>query len=255
MNISIQLQDEDKILISRINDMIKFCNEKHSVKYTHFLDERQKQITLSYLKKEHFNNYLFYGGYDCSERCVLGMFPEYVEKSLEDFPITALSFKYREEDKLSHRDFLGALMSRQVKRSMLGDIVVNKGNAVVFVYNTVCDPILSEINKIGSVGVNVSIDKNPAIVKSERFSEITGTVSSLRLDSIVSLALRLSREKASQLIKSVGVDVNFELKNSVDFQLNEGDRFSMRGYGKFMLFSVNGKTKKDRIHICIKKYI
>ena len=31
-------------------------------------------------EKEHFNNYLFYGGYDCSERCVLGMFTEYVEK-------------------------------------------------------------------------------------------------------------------------------------------------------------------------------
>jgi RNA-binding protein YlmH len=255
MNVGIHLHDEDNILISRINDMIKSCNEKHSVKYTNFLDERQKHLVLSYLKKEHFDNYLFYGGYENAERCILGMFPEYFEKSIENFPIIALSFKYRKEDVLSHRDFLGALMSRQIKRSMLGDIIVNNGNTVVFVYNTVSEAILCETSKIGSVGVNISIDKNPVIIKNEKFSEITGTVSSLRLDSVLSLALRLSREKASQLIKNIGVNVNFEQKNAVDFQLNVGDKFSVRRYGKFVLFSVNGRTKKDRIHICIKKYI
>lgn len=255
MNTNVHLHDEDKNLISRLSDMIKFCNEKNIIKYSHFFDERQQQIVMSYLKKENFENYLLYGGYENAERCVLGLFPQYSEKSTANFPITPLSFKYRKEDILSHRDFLGALMSKQIKRSMLGDIIINDGSAVVFVYNTVSSAILIETEKIGSVGVNVSTDDNPIIEKIENFSEITGTVSSLRLDSIISLSLRLSREKAVQLIKNTGVGVNFELKYSPDFHINEGDKFSVKGYGKFILSSVNGRTKKDRIYICIKKYI
>lgn len=255
MNTNVHLHDEDKNLISRLSDMIKFCNEKNIIKYSHFFDERQKQIVMSYLKKENFENYLLYGGYENAERCVLGLFPKYAEKSTTNFPITALSFKYRKEDILSHRDFLGALMSKQIKRSMLGDIIINDGSAVVFVYNTVSSAILIETEKIGSVGVNVSTDDNPIIEKIENFSEITGTVSSLRLDSVISLSLRLSREKAVQLIKNIGVGVNCELKNSPDFHVSEGDKYSVKGYGKFLLLSVNGRTKKDRIYICIKKYI
>ena len=103
--------------------------------------------------------------------------------------------------------------------------------------------------------MNVSVEINPTVQKNESFGEISGTVASLRLDSIISLAVGISREKAAQLIRNTGVDVNYEKKYSVDFQLQEGDKFSLRGYGKFIVYSVNGRTRKDRIHLCIKNYL
>ena len=89
----------------------------------------------------------------------------------------------------------------------------------------------------------------------DEFSEITGTVSSLRIDCITSLVTKQSREKSALHIKSVGADVNYKKVFSPDTQLKAGDIFSIRGFGKFILFSIGGVTKKNRIHVCIKKYI
>ena len=58
-----QLQDEDKIFISRLYDMMESCCEKYNVRYTHFLDSRQQMLALSFLNRESFKNFIFYGGY------------------------------------------------------------------------------------------------------------------------------------------------------------------------------------------------
>lgn len=44
-------------------------------------------------------------------------------------------------------------------------------------------------------------------------------------------------------------------KNSPKILLEEGCTFSVRGYGKFKLLSVDGTTKKDRIHITLNKFV
>lgn len=249
-----ELNDDDKQIVSRVLDFVKLCLEKSVVKFTGFLDLRQQKLVLSVLNKEHFTRYKFYGGYQNAERKVLCIYGEYCEVNDDDFCFDCLEFTYREADKLSHRDFLGCFMNRQIRREMIGDIVVNEGKTYAFIYNTVSSVIESEIKKVGSVGVEIAEVVNPVIEKTECFEEIKGTVPSQRLDAVLSLALRLSREKVSQLIKSVGIEVNYDKKFENSFLISEGDVFSARGYGKFILYSVDGKTKKDRIHITIKKY-
>lgn len=248
-----KLSEEDRILASHIADMMNICEKSYCPKFSGFLDERQAVLVQSVLNERRFGRYSFYGGYENASRKVLGVFPEYCED--ERFPVSALTFKYRENDKLSHRDFLGAFMSKQIKREMLGDIVVGKGTATAFVYDTVKDVLLSEITKIGSVGVKVEEDNAPDLHIEQEFTEKNGSVSSLRLDSVLALAAGISRGKASGLIKGGGVSVNYSVVESVSYSLETGDVFSVRGFGKFILFSVNGKTKKDRFHITVKKYI
>ncbi len=244
--------DEDRVLISHILDMIEICEKSYQPKFSFFLDERQSALAEKVMIEQKCDNYKLFGGYDNASRKILAIFPPYCDE--EQYPISALSVKYREADKLTHRDFLGVFMSRQIKRNMLGDIVVGKGNATVFVYNTVKDVLLSEINKIGSVGVKITETENVDIQVEQNFIEKTGIVSSMRLDGIVSVAAGLSRDKASSLIKGGNVTVMYNVIEAPSFQLNEGDIFSVRGSGKYLLYSVNGKTKKDRIHITIKKY-
>ncbi len=247
------LTDEDNILVSHIKDMVRICEKTRKPRFSAFLDERQILIAENAVKSLGFENYSFFGGYEGASRKVLGVFPEYYDGG-EDFPIAVLNFSYRSADKLSHRDFLGAFMSRQIKRDMLGDIVVSEGNTAAFVYETVKQTLLSEIDKVGSAGVKVS-EGNASDVKAEQsFTEKNGTVSSLRLDSVVSLAAGISRGKAVTLIKGGYVSVMYNVADSPSFMLSEGDIFSVRGAGKFILASVNGTTKKDRIHITVKKY-
>ena len=248
-----KLPEEDRILVSHILDMISICEKSYQPKFSYFLDERQVILAENVMIEQKYENYKLYGGYENASRKVLGVFPPYWDDE-DIFPITALTFKYRENDKLTHRDFLGVFMSRQIKRNMLGDIVVGNGKAVAFVYDTVKTVLMSEINKIGSVGVKISEDNICDLQAEQSFIEKSGTVSSLRLDSIVSLAAGISREKSANLIKGGNVSVMYNIVESSSYQMNEGNIFSVRGFGKFVLHSVNGKTKKDRIHITLKKY-
>lgn len=248
-----KLPEDDRILVSHILDMIEICERSYQPKFSFFLDERQVLLAENVMQEQHYELYSFFGGYDNASRKILGIFPPYWD-SEESFPVTALSIKYRESDKLTHRDFLGVFMSKQIKRNMLGDIVVGKGITTVFVYNTVKDMLLSEISKIGSVGVKISETESLDFQVEQSFTEKTGTVSSMRLDSVVSVASGLSREKSANLIKGGNVTVMYNVVETPSYQMSEGEIFSVRGSGKFILFSVNGKTKKDRIHITIKKY-
>ena len=247
-----KLPEDDRILVSHILDMIEICEKSYQPKFSFFLDERQSLLAENVMIEQKYENYKLFGGYDNASRKILAIFPPYCDD--EQYPITALSIKYRESDKLTHRDFLGVFMAHQIKRNMLGDIVVGKGITTVFVYSTVKDMLISEINKIGSVGVKITETDSVDIQIEQSFIEKTGTVSSLRLDSIVSVASGLSRDKSASLIKGGSVTVMYNVIESPSHQLNEGDIFSVRGSGKYILFSVNGKTKKDRIHITIKKY-
>ena len=114
-----------------------------------------------------FFSWQLYGGFQEAERKVAGFFPDYVEidEQLPSlFPLEPLTARFREQDKLSHRDFLGSLMGLRISREMIGDILVGNGFAVFFVLNQAVPPILNEMKKVvcrslhipGSTGIRSS---------------------------------------------------------------------------------------------------
>ena len=249
------LPGDDKILAAKVLDMLDAVEQKYLIKFSFFLDEHQCKVAQDILASVSFSDFLFYGGFEHAKRKVLAVFPQGALPALEDFPIQPLEFLYRKSDVLTHRDFLGALLSHQIKREVLGDILVDEGKTVVFVYNTVGDTLVREISKIGSAGVKLRVAQSKTFSVQERFEEINGTVASLRSDCILSLATKLSREKAALLIKSIGVDINYEKSFSVSTLFKENDVFSLRGYGKYILTEIGGTSKKGKIYVRINKYI
>lgn len=248
------LSDEDTILVRRISDWISISQNKFFARFSFFLDERQQTLAESYLKSLSFDDYVFYGGHEDAQRKILGIFPQY-QKSKDDFPVRVLYFTFRECDEISHRDVLGSLMSLQIKRESVGDILISKGIAAVYLFDSIAELIYKSIAKIGSTGVKVSFEKTKEIIPIREFTEIKGTVASLRLDSIVAVALGISREKAHNLIVSGIINVNYFRIDNPASVIKFRDVFSIKGFGKFELDSLNGLTKKDRLHITIKKYI
>ena len=77
----------------------------------------------------------------------------------------------------------------------------------------------------------------------------TATVSSLRLDAVLSAMLRCSRGQASELIAAGRVEINHLPADKPHAAVYEGDVFTVRGRGRFGLTALPGKSRKDRLII------
>jgi len=120
-DISLKNRIADAAKLSEIRSIPKFCGFLSAAEAT------EAETVLS--NKKH----LYFGGYDGAERTVVGILPNWMEEAAAEFPIIPLTFRYRRQDTLSHRDFLGSLMALGIKRSTVGDILVGEGIAVIFV--------------------------------------------------------------------------------------------------------------------------
>ena len=179
---AVYTSDKDKLFISKLDDAAYLAQKRQKPYFFSFLSEAEQAIAGQYLKSISFDSFGFFGGYENSERKVLCL--DYYEDDPE-YPISALEFKFRPADKLTHRDFLGALMSLGIERETIGDILVEDGRCVVFVKSEIADYIKTQISKIGRAGVKVSDADIDSLPKGRGVEEKFAVVSSLRLDNIV----------------------------------------------------------------------
>ncbi len=241
--------DIDRQLFSKIDDGIELCCIRQKPYFIFFMSERKQYIAQQYLKSVGFDNYTFFGGYENSERKMLGLF--FNDKDIKCFPIYAIEFSFRNCDKLNHRDFLGALMSLGLERDTIGDILIEDGRCIVFVREELKDYITSQVFKIGNVGVKVNIADLSKLPQGRGMIENNYVVSSLRLDNIVAAVCKISREKTRSMILSGNVCVNYSEVKNVSFNLKPDDIFTIRGKGKFILSGILGNTGKGRLRISV----
>lgn len=245
--------DEIKLVLSKACDLYAKSEKSTKAFYTKFLTPLEAAI----IKGRFPQNELsinFSGGYEDAERQVCAF---YTYEEDVNFPITALYLKLKGKNaNLSHRDYLGSLLSTGIKREVLGDIVLQEGGAYVFCLEEIADYIMESLTKIGGVGVSIrKIDSLGEISIKREFQKLSSTVSSLRCDCVVASALNLARSKACELIERGFVTHNYEQLKSVSAQVKDGDVLSARGYGKFKVSTDGHLTKKGRIHIDIYKYV
>lgn len=248
---------EDRLFAARLSDIVSRSERDGVCCFSNFLDEKQcAEAGRWCMYNAGSLMHTLYGGYPDAKRRILAVFPDYYEDYItEEFPIKCLTFEFRREDRLTHRDFLGTFMGLRLKREVIGDIVVDEGIAQVFVTEIAARLIMSTVSKIGRTGVKISDDQSFKMEVRQEFQNIGGTVASLRLDCVVSLAAGISRENAARLIRSEKVDINHFKASSVSQELHAGDILSIRGSGRFILSEINGQTKKGRIHINLCKFI
>ena len=185
--------------------MVKATLRSDTMRFGTFHGERTCALMLQLLQRQPVGAML-YGGYPAAERRMLCVHPKERAPQADAFPIACIGISYRRADKLTHRDVLGAVMALNLKREVIGDILLEEGHAQLFVSRAVAPVVLGELIKIGRVGVSVAEESEPIVI-TPQFEEICGTVASLRLDCLVSLATRQSREKAAKLIAAQAVSV------------------------------------------------
>lgn len=243
---------ESEILIARINDTFDIAQKTNKLKFFGFLTSEQSALAKKTLEKRSASFQLF-GGYQSAERVMLCCKPDWCDDA--DFPLGAVTFSYRKTDKLRHRDFLGTLMALGITRESVGDILVEDGRTVVFLKDEILDFVLTNVIKIGGVGITSKRGFSEPLPQMDSLVTISVTVSSLRLDCVVSALCGVSRNKASDLINMGFVTVNSLVTEKATKQIDSGDVLSVRGKGKFIVSDTNSKTKKDRTVLEFKKYL
>lgn len=246
---------DDEVLEAKLRDAVRLAQSGGRARFVGFLDERQAASAQKLMDYLCFKNYMLWGGYENSERVVFGAFPDFLEPDAAYFPVTPLTATFRSCDSLSHRDFLGALLANGIVRETLGDILVEEGRCVLFARSEITGFILSQISKIGRVGVKLTEGATEPLPQGGSFADFSAVVASARLDCIVAAAAGVSREKASGMITAGLVMLNHEVTTSASAQVPEGAKISVRGKGRFILDRLGPVTKKGRLSIAGRKYI
>ncbi len=257
--------EEKDLLVSRCLDVKKKALDSFMITSTPFLSVDERSL-LRIIEREYNSDIrtFYYGGFSEAERTVAVFVPsvfgvedigEYFTENSEDCPFSLLKVSKDKFSSLTHRDYLGSLMGLGIKRETVGDIVIGEDCTFIFALKSVSRYICENLTKVGRGTVSCEICPLSEFVYDEGETEtVFCSVSSLRLDSVVSSAFNLSRTNSSLAVKDGLVYINSQqiLKN--DYTLKEKDKIVLRGKGKVVLDEILGENKKGRIHINIKKF-
>ncbi|BBU41629.1 RNA-binding S4 domain-containing protein [Leptotrichia wadei] len=162
-----------------------------------------------------------------------------------------------------HKDFLGSLMGLNIKRELLGDLILKSDSkskqifGYIPVSEKIADYIVSELKQIGKATCKIEIVdiKSKNELPKYRYDDKLITIPSKRLDSIVSTITNLSRTKVIDPIEKGKVFVDYVEEKDKSKLLEIGSLITIRGFGKYKLFLDKGETRKGKERILIKKYI
>lgn len=245
---------QDSWLKARLSDAADLCDRRSCPRFVGFLDERQRAVAQSVLSKIPGIRFCFYGGHPEAKRTMAGIFPPFLEMEESQFPLVPVGFSYRGQAQLTHRDFLGALLSCGIKREKIGDILCGEGLAVVFADAGIAEFLAGQVEKVGREGVHCLYPFEGELPAAHTFREIRDTVASPRLDAVVKAALGVSREEAARRIAAGLVSLNHVPCTTVSAGVAQGDILSVRGGGRFRVETVGPPTRKGRLYITLQKY-
>lgn len=251
------MNKEEIMLKKRLIDLSNQAFWRDIVTFSDFLNLNELHILHTTPKDMFPTRYETYGGYELSERQMVAFLPDALYYKYE-YPILAveirpLNLKFAED--LTHRDYLGSLMNLGIERPRFGDIIVEDDYAVVFLCEEIADYVIDNLTRIRHTVVKCERKEITDISYSPKFSEIKGTVPSIRLDTVMSVAFPMSRSKLTAYIEAGKVFVNGKLITSNGYHLNDGDLISVRGMGRIAYQGILSEIKKGRYFISVRKYI
>lgn len=261
---------EDKILIAKYEDKVRQCSENSMITCTAFLDMRERSVIASHLAPQSEAKTVFYGIFGDAERVAAVMLPYYIEasdcdslrlhfaESPEDNPLAVIEVeKDRFSKPLSHRDYLGALMSLGIKREVTGDILVNENGCKIAVLAHMAEYVAENLCKAGRGTLKARVISAQNVSEPEKATgvEDSFTVSSMRLDSVVKNAFRVSRSDACKAIESGVVFVNDCECLKADKKICGGDKIVFRRKGRIIIEDCSCISKKGRIIVIIKRFL
>lgn len=239
--------------INRYRELAKRSREQGFYTYTEFHSPHGASLAYEAAPREEIK---LWGGMEYAERTVIRFGNPGELLYEEDFPIRILRFVPKQEkfaEDLTHRDYLGAMMNLGIERNQIGDILVLGKEAYVFAMEKVALFICEHIDKIRHTNVRCEVVESlPVNVKIEiNYEEYS--VSSIRMDAVLSKVLNLSRENAKNLILSEKVIADGKVILKPEYEPKPKEIIIVRGYGRFIYEGKQRENKKKKLVILVGK--
>lgn len=261
-------KEEDKILVAKILDKIQFTSQKNQIQTTGFLDGYEQKIAQKVWQQIRYKTAILYGGYEDAERKMLFCFPEKLmdllkpslqeEKMIQkEIKVISIRLPHDLEGKYQHRDYLSALMKLGIKREKIGDILVRENGADIIVQEDMLTYLVTNLLELTRFQKAQIVQKEISELQivAIQLERITIVVAQLRLDSMISEILHISRTKANEMIAQERVFINYEIKTKNATILQTGDLLTIRGKGKFKIGEILSQTSKGKWRVEVGRYV
>lgn len=252
--------NEDEFLLKRLKDLADMAWRKNIYTNTDFLNMAELSVFYTPARSvcNNDNFYRVWGGSEYSERAVI-LFGNEEEFGYDvTFPVSCIHIKpilKKFADKLTHRDFLGALINLGIKREVLGDIIVRDSEAYVFCLTDMSEFIAANLDRVKHTSVKCQVTQDIPDIWQDNIRERNINVASVRLDAVVGEVYRLSRGNAQELIRLKRVFVNGRICENNSRVLKEDEVISVRGFGKFIYSGLNYVSKKGRSNVKVREFV
>ena len=252
------MTDSESLLLSKRLGELWRKSEKGYFTFTDFLGLGEQTVFARLLSDNPGIRYAAFGGAEGTERKIFRFGDEEELGYSEPFPIATVrcrpkSQKYAE--RLTHRDFLGAILNLGIERSLIGDIVIRENESFIFVKEEMADYVARSLERIRHTDVIAEIsDTLPEgeLFKTER---VRIQASGERIDAVVAKVYHLSRDDSQSLIAKGLVFVNGALCEKDSRAPKEGDVISVRGHGRFIYRGYETLSKKGKMNIEVDLYV
>lgn len=248
---------DGKALQQLKNRLLELADKSYSrgvYTFTPFLGLGEQQVFHQIAKEISYAGFGMEGGAPVCDRKIIRFgSPENLGYE-EDYPIACMEIRPvvpKFADTLTHRDFLGAVMNLGIERDTLGDLFVQENSGILFGKESIAPYLCENLHQVKHTAVKCSIARQEIRLQGAQPREVSITVSSARIDSVVAKLYDISRSGSLELFRAGKIFVNGLLMENNSYQLKEQDVVTVRGHGKFLYYGQTGETRKGRERIAV----
>ncbi len=242
------IDKDEKFDASKIYDAYIFSIKTGKQVFTDFITPVLLSNLLTAFERQlNIYDVMTIGGHIASERqCIVFNYCDYAESEIK---VLKISTNIKFNKPLEHRAVLGSVLGLGITRNKVGDILFKNGECYLFIKSEIADFILYNLEYIGRNKVKLE-EVEDFVEDDEKTNEIkTTTVSSLRVDVIISNVTKYSRSEVKKLFEKELVFINWKICKNSSVIVKENDVITVRKFGRVRLENIKGTSKKGKIII------
>jgi len=251
------MAEELELLKKRFSELAR-RSESGYFTFSDFLGLSEQTVLSEVTRGMPSGSYTLFGGAFGTERIMVRFGDCEALGYEEPFPIVCIKAEPKQEkfaDRLTHRDFLGAILNLGIERSTLGDIPILDNVGYIFAKEEIAPYILESLTRVKHTDLMLSLVTELPEGELYKTEPRTITISSERLDAAVAKVFNLSREAAQSYFAKGLVFVDGRQCESPSYRPKENERISVRGEGRFIWLGAKSTTRKGKLACAVLLYV
>ena len=248
---------DTELLKKRFIELARKSDNSGYFTFTDFLGLAEQSAFAEIKKELRGIKYEAFGGAEGAERVVIRFGSEDELGYSVPYPISIVKVEPHSQkfaEKLTHRDFLGAILNLGIERDTLGDIVIIDNVGYIFALDDIATYIADSLIKVRRTDVNASISQDLPEGELYRTERKNVQISGERLDAVVAKVFSLSREDAQSLFKKRLVFDDGKEIESTSYTPKPGEKISVRHHGRFIYVGQQSLSKKGKLNVAVDLY-